>query len=55
MASGDAVIFQAGEFSGAARDRSQMFHWKIEACVAIKFPISRVAGITPLGAPDLPA
>src|SRR5438128_1671799 len=42
-ASGDPMIFHAGEFSGSAGDRSQMFHGKIETDVAIKIPVSWIA------------
>src|SRR5512140_825133 len=38
-ASGDPMVFYAGEFSRSARDRSQMFHGQIETDVAIKFPV----------------
>ena len=54
-ASGDTKIFYAGEFSGSARDWTQMLHWKIETNVAIEFTVSRMAGIAFLRTPDLPA
>src|SRR5439155_2411382 len=54
-ASGDPVIFHAGEFSVPTRDWSQMFHGQIETDVAIKIPVGRIAWITFVRAPDLPA
>src|SRR6266481_78852 len=54
-ASGDPMIFYTGEFSGSPRDRSQMLHGKIETDVAIKIPVSRVAGIAFARTPDLAA
>ena len=54
-ASGDPMIFYAGEFSGSARDRSQMFHGQIETDVAIKIPVSWIARIAFVRTPDLAA
>ena len=54
-ASGDPMVFYAGEFSGSARDRSQMFHGQIETDVAIKFPVSWIARIAFVRTPDLAA
>src|SRR5438045_4005475 len=48
VAARDAVIF----YPGKSRKRRR---WKVEPDVAIKFPISRIAGITFRRAPDLPA
>src|SRR6266403_1335545 len=45
-ASGDAVIFHAGESSAPTRDWAQMLHWKIETNVAIKFTVGRITWIT---------
>src|ERR1043166_5828589 len=52
---GDPMVFHAGEFSGSARDRSQMFHWQVETYVAIKFPVNWIARIPCVGTPDLAA
>src|SRR5215469_4338421 len=52
---GNALIFHAGKFSRSPRDWSQMLHWKIESGVAVKLPVSRVARIASLCAPDLAA
>src|SRR5712692_2483037 len=49
------MIFHAGEFSVSTRDWSQMLHRKIEANVTIKFTISRIARITFLRTPNVPA
>src|SRR6476661_8421457 len=54
-APGDPMVFYAGEFSGSARDRSQMFHRQIETDVAIKIPVSWIAGIAFMRTPDLAA
>src|ERR1700720_4568205 len=51
---GDAVIFHAGKFAQTAGHRAEMLHRKIKADVAIKLPISRIAGIPFLRAPNLP-
>ena len=53
-ASGDPMIFHAGEFSAPASDWSQMFLGKIETDVAIKFPVNWIARITFVRAPNLP-
>ena len=55
IAPGDSMVFHAGEYSLAPRDLRQMLHWKIETNITIKFTISRIARITLLRAPDLPA
>src|SRR4030095_17038604 len=55
LAAGDAVIFHAGKFANAARDRAKMFERQIEPNVAIKFAIRRIAWITLFRAPDLAA
>src|SRR5947207_4318463 len=52
---GDAVVFDAGKFARPPRDRADVFEWKIEAGIAVKFPIRRVTGISFVRAPDLPA
>ena len=54
-ATGDAVIFHAGKFSHSARDRTEMFERQFPSDVAIKFAIGRIARITFLCAPNLPA
>src|SRR5215471_11050079 len=54
-ASGNPMIFHAGEFSGSAGYGSQLFHWKIETDVAIKFPVSWITRITFVRIPDLAA
>src|SRR5947209_18406951 len=54
-ASGDSMIFYAGKFPEAARNRPQMVHRKIKTDVAIEFSISRIARITSLRAPNLAA
>src|ERR671918_2114742 len=54
-ASGDPMVFYAGEFPGSVRDRSQMFHGQVETDVAIKFPVSWIAGIAFVRAPSLAA
>src|SRR6516162_2020356 len=54
-ASGDSMIFYAREFSGSARDRSQMFHGQIETDVVIKIPISWIARIAFVRTPNLAA
>ena len=54
-ASGNAVIFHAGKFSASMRDWTQMLDRKIETHVAIKFTVSRIARITFMRAPNLPA
>src|SRR6476660_6288101 len=54
-ASGDPMVFYAGEFSGSPCDRSQMFHGQIETDVAIKFPVSGIARIAFVRTPDLAA
>src|SRR5689334_18817412 len=53
--SSDAIVFNPGEFSDAARHWAQMFHRKVETDVAIKFAISRMPRVTFFRAPDLPA
>jgi len=56
VAIGDAVILDPGEFSQRRiRARPEMFEGKLEANVAIKFPVSWIAGISFRCAPDLPA
>src|SRR2546425_2527234 len=51
----DSMILYAGKFPEAACDRPEMVHWKVKTDVAIEFPISRIARITSLRAPDLAA
>src|SRR5947209_13195773 len=53
FSAGDPVIFHAGKFSDAARNRTQMLERKIEADVAVKFPICRITRITFFRAPNL--
>src|SRR5436190_21582238 len=56
VAIGDAVILDPGEFSQRRiRARPEMFEGELEADVAIKFPVRRIAGISFDCAPDLPA
>ena len=52
---GDAIIFYAGKSSASACDWAQMLHREIETDVAIKFTVSRIAGIAFVRTPDLPA
>src|SRR5215208_265503 len=53
IASGDPMVFYTREFSGSARDRSQVFHWQVKTDIAIKFPISRMPRISFVRTPDL--
>src|ERR1700751_408103 len=54
-ASGNPVVFYAGEFSYSVRDRPQMLYWQIETNVAIKFPVNWIAWVASLCTPDLAA
>src|SRR5215469_13532712 len=47
------VILQSGKFSHFTRDRPQMFDWKIETDIAVKFAISGISRIPFVGTPDL--
>src|SRR5436309_11650650 len=53
--SSDAVIFDAGKFSHSARGRPEMFDWKIETDVAVKFAVSGISGVPFVSTPDLAA
>ena len=53
--SSDAVIFDSGKFSQSARGRSQVFDWKIETDVAVKFAVSGISRVPFVSTPDLAA
>src|SRR5262245_26202668 len=54
-ASRDPMVFYAGEFSGSARNRSQMLHGQVETDVPIKIPVRWITRVAFVRAPNLPA